>query len=31
MPTIVVGFDGTNWRLMDEWIEAGELPTIKYL
>ncbi|WP_273836838.1 alkaline phosphatase family protein [Halococcus sp. PRR34] len=26
--TFVVGLDGASWRLLDPWIEAGELPNL---
>lgn len=29
--TFVVGLDGASWRLLDPWIEAGELPNIASL
>lgn len=28
---IVVGLDGASWRLLDKWIEDGELPTLSWL
>jgi predicted AlkP superfamily phosphohydrolase/phosphomutase len=29
--TFVVGLDGASWRLLDPWIEAGELPNLATL
>ncbi len=29
MATITIGLDGANWRLLEEWIDAGELPNLK--
>jgi predicted AlkP superfamily phosphohydrolase/phosphomutase len=29
--TFVLGLDGASWRLLDPWIEAGELPNIAAL
>ncbi|WP_335998676.1 alkaline phosphatase family protein [Halorientalis halophila] len=29
--TFVVGLDGASWRLLDPWIEAGDLPNIAAL
>jgi predicted AlkP superfamily phosphohydrolase/phosphomutase len=29
--TFVVGLDGASWRLIDPWIEQGELPTLERL
>lgn len=29
--TFVVGLDGASWRLLDPWIEAGELPNLASL
>ncbi|MFB6202145.1 MAG: alkaline phosphatase family protein [Halorhabdus sp.] len=26
--TVVLGLDGASWRLLDPWIEAGELPNL---
>ncbi len=31
MKTVVIGLDGANWDLLDEWIEEGELPNLKKL
>ncbi|MDJ1434181.1 alkaline phosphatase family protein [Halostagnicola sp. A-GB9-2] len=31
MTTIVIGLDGANWTLLDEWIEDGELPNLGQL
>jgi predicted AlkP superfamily phosphohydrolase/phosphomutase len=27
--TLVIGLDGATWRLLDRWIDAGELPNLK--
>jgi predicted AlkP superfamily phosphohydrolase/phosphomutase len=27
--TLVIGLDGATWRLLDQWIEQGELPALK--
>lgn len=29
--TVVVGLDGANWGLIDQWLERGKLPTIRRL
>jgi predicted AlkP superfamily phosphohydrolase/phosphomutase len=29
--TVVVGLDGASWRLLDPWIEAGDLPNLAAL
>ncbi|MFB6109354.1 MAG: alkaline phosphatase family protein [Halodesulfurarchaeum sp.] len=29
--TFVVGLDGASWRLLEPWIEAGDLPNLKRL
>ena len=29
--TFVVGLDGASWRLLDPWIEAGDLPNLAAL
>jgi len=29
--TFVLGLDGASWRLLDPWIEAGELPNLQAL
>ena len=29
--TVVVGLDGASWRLVEPWIEQGELPALKHL
>lgn len=31
MRTFVLGLDGCSWRLLDPWIERGELPALKAL
>jgi len=31
VPTVIVGLDGASWRLLDPWIEAGDLPNLAAL
>lgn len=31
MATIVIGLDGANWEMLDEWLEAGALPNLQRL
>lgn len=31
MTTIVIGLDGANWNMLEEWIDEGELPNLQRL
>lgn len=31
MTTIVIGLDGANWSMLEDWLDEGELPNLKQL
>ena len=31
MATIVIGLDGANWEMLDDWLTAGDLPRLRRL
>lgn len=31
MSTIVIGLDGANWTMLDDWLKKGELPNLQQL